>query len=366
MRLHASIAAALVLATAPLGARADEPAAALADPPLVLTVAPGSAGGPWKMKVQNTGEVPVRIAADARLLTLEVTPPAGSPAEAALKKRGAKPGEPVIAKCELPADARPATDEGRELVVPGKRSFSLSFDPLFYCFGVKERGALVSGATVKARFGFAAPAAKAVKGKSPSPTSPFVAAPVGAAVGKLAPAKAIESAPFTLSEDVKVADATPATGEGASTPGVEVTTSETLDVSRGSEITVTVTVTNTSDHAVTTLFRPEMLRFSVSGPAGTVRCGSTRTVASPIRELFGTLGVKGKTSISVLVTSLCGFDTFDEAGLYRVTATFDSSGASGQSIRLKTWDGEATAKRPLLLRVRTPKRPRTTSRPSLD
>lgn len=366
----ATLAAALVSSTfAPIAAQADDATAALADPPLVLTIAPGTGGGPWKMKVQNTGEVPVRIAADARLLTLEVTPPAGSAAETALRKRGAKGGEPVVAKCELPADARPQTDEGRELVVPGKRSFTLPFDPLFYCFGGKERGALVNGASVKARFGFPSPAAKTVKGKVQPPTSPFIAAPVGAAVGKVGSVKAIESAPIALTEDVKIvpASASPtSTSTGTSTGGLEVSTADTLDVARGTEISVTVTLTNTSDRALTSLFRPEMIRFSVSGPVGTVSCGTTRTIASPIRELFGTIPVKGKTSITLLVTSICGFDTFDEAGVYRVTPTFDSSGASGQSIRLKTWDGEATAKTPLLLRVRTPKRLRTTARPSLD
>lgn len=363
----ATLAAALFLSATPLAAFAEDTTTTLPDPPLVLTVAPGTGGGPWKIKVLNTGEVPVRIAADARLLSLEVTPPAGSAAETALRKKGAKAGDPVVAKCELPADARAATDEGRELVVPGKRSFTLSFDPMFYCFGAKERGALVNGASVKARFGFPAPAPKTVKGKVQPETSPFVAAPVGAAVGKVRSMKAIESAAVALTEDVKAVPASASSGTGTATgTGLEVSTAETLDVARGVEISVTVTLTNTSDHAITSLFRPEMIRFSVSGPVGTVSCGNTRLVASPIRELFGTIPVKGKTSVSLLVTSICGFDTFDEAGVYRVTPTFDSSGASGQSIRLKSWDGEATAKSPLLLRIRTSKRLRTTARPSLD
>lgn len=366
MRALPLLTGALLLSTTPFAAFADE--AGLPDPPLVLSLAPGASGAPWKVKIENTGEVPVRLAADSRLLSLEVTPPAGSPAEAALRKKGSKSTEPVVAKCELPADIRPTTDEGRELVVPGKRSFTLSFDPFFYCFGPKERGALVNGASVKARFGFPTPATKTVKGKAQPLTSPFVAAPVGAAVGKVGSVKAITSAAIALGEDVKVVPVpVPASANGsAGNGGIEVTTGETLDVARGSEITVTVTLANTSDRALTSLFRPEMIRFLVSGPNGSVSCGHTRTVTSPIRELFGTIAVKGKTSISLLVTSVCGFDTFDEAGIYRITPTFDSSGASGQSIRLKTWDGEASAKAPLLLRVRTNKRARTTARPSLD
>jgi hypothetical protein len=358
--------------TAVSGARADEAASPLPPPPLALSLTPGTGGGPWKIRVENTGDVPVRIVADPRLLVLEVTPPAGFVDETAPKtKRAApkKPEEPKPVRCSLPDDARPSIDEGRELVIPSKRSWSATVDPLLYCFGARERAALVSGAEVKARFGWPAPAAKPTTRGRTKPAvlgPPFVAAPVGAAVGRVAPIKEIEAAaPVTLTESVAVTGAT-STPPTSGRP-LAVTMADALDVAKGNEISSTVTLANEGDKPVVLLFRPETLRFNVAGPAGSVACGSVRSVGSPIRELFSTLGVKGKSSLSVLLTAICPADTFDEAGIYRVTPVVDTSAASGRPIGLKTWDDVATGQKPMLLRVRSQRRPPVSpSRPTLD
>ncbi len=367
--------------------RADD-AATLAAPPLVVSVTPGSGGGPWKLRVENTGDVPVRIAADPRLLVLDVTPPAGFIDPTAKTKRAATstPQAPQPVRCVLPDDARPSTDEGRDLVVPAKRSWSTNVDPLFYCFGARERAMLVTGATVTAHFGWPAPLVKpSARTKPVVIAPPFVAAPVGAAVSKVAPAKALAAAPFTLTESVTpnapVAPATPttppagATATGATalpplppgTASLVVSMPDALDVARGNEISSTVTVVNEGDKAAVFLLRAEMFRFSVAGPAGSVACGTTRAVDAPIRELYSTIAPKGRASIGVLVNALCPGDTFDAPGVYRVTPTLDTSEASGRSIGLKTWDGEARARSPMLLRVRSSRRPPTsTTRPALD
>jgi hypothetical protein len=337
------------------GARADD-ASALSTPPLVLSLTPGTGGGPWRLRIENTGDVPVRIATDSRLLVLEVTAPAGSVAK------------PV--RCALPEDARPATDEGHDLVVPSKRSWSAIVDPLLYCFVARERATLVTGATVTAHFGWPAPtpksAAKAAAARAPAKpvvlTSPFVAAPVGAAVGKLAPAKELVGTAVTLTENVLAA--APSAAAAAS---LVVSMPESLDVARGNEIATTVTLSNEGDKAAVLLFRPEMFRFNVAGPAGSVACGMTRAVDAPIRELYSTIAPKGRASLGVLVTALCPSDTFDDPGIYRITAVLDTSAASGRAIGLKTWDGEVEARAPMLLRVRTPRRqPTATTRPALD
>jgi hypothetical protein len=359
--------------------RADD-AGTLAAAPLVVSVIPGAGGGPWKLRVENTGDVPLRIAADPRLLVLDVTPPAGFVDPTMKTKRAAKVQEPKPVRCVLPDDARPSTDEGRDLVIPSKRSWSTNVDPLFYCFGARERAMLVSGATVTAHFGW--PAARVLPIARPKPIAvapPFVAAPVGAAVGKVAPAKALVAAPITLTEGVAPArPATPApdtTAAGATAlpalpPGsasLVVSMPDALDVARGIEIASTLTVVNDGDKAAVFLLRAEMFRFTVAGPAGSVACGTTRAVDAPIRELYSTLAPKGRASIGVLVNALCPTDTFDEPGIYRVTPTLDTSEASGRAIGLKTWDGEARGRSPLLLRVRSSRRPRTsTTRPALD
>jgi hypothetical protein len=105
----------------------------------------------------------------------------------------------------------------------------------------------------------------------------------------------------------------------------------------------------------------------VSGPLGTSTCGTSAFVGSPIRELYSTIGPKGRASMSLLITAKCPADTFDEPGIFRVTAILDTSNASARTIGLKTWDGEATAKVPMLLRVRAQRRPGTSAtRPTLD
>ncbi|MDB4935050.1 MAG: hypothetical protein JWP87_2022 [Labilithrix sp.] len=360
-------------------AHADE-GSALTPPPLAFSVTAGTGGGPWKLRVENTGDVPVRIAADPRLLVLEVTPPAGFVDEAAIAKakasRTAPPKPADLAKpvrCVLPDDARPATDEGRELVVPAKRSWTATFDPLLYCFGARERAVLVNGATVTAQLGWVPPPPRAGARPSTKPVvlaPPFVAAPVGAAIGRVAPAKALQAAPITLAENVTTASASAsASGSEADTPGTTLTLTmpDTLDVSKGAEISTTVTVANDGDKPVVLLFRPETLRFTVNGPAGSVACGTTRAVGSPIRELYSTLGVRARTSVALLITAVCPSDTFDEPGIYRVTPMLDTSGASARSIGLKTWDGTVTGRTPMLLRVRSARRaPTSTTRPVLD
>ncbi len=352
-------------------AKTADPEPALPPPQVTLKVTPDAIGGPWRLHIENTGEGPVRIPADPRLLVLELTPPASAEPEPKAKKA---PAGPTTLRCILPADARPATDEGRELVVPTKRSWSASFDPLFYCFGPRERAALVAGTSVKARFGWQSPQPRpgAKPGTTRAPAPPLAVMPVGASVGKIAPAKELEAAPFTLAEAVTVPKdgdkpkGESATGGEEAPAAVTLSVPEAVDAANGSELATTVTLTNGTDRPITLLYRPDMVQFGVSGPGGSVSCGSPRSVAAPIRELFITVPAKGKTSASVLFTTTCPGGTFDEPGIYRVTPRLDTTGASGRPIGLATWDGYAAAKAPLLVRVRSPRKPALPARPTLD
>ncbi|MCW5836383.1 MAG: hypothetical protein KIS78_28545 [Labilithrix sp.] len=363
-----------LLATSVAGSGAPTTEASGLSPARVtLKVTPDPSGGPWRLQIENAGEGPVRVAADPRLLILELTP---APDAAPAKGKTA----PAAPRCVLPADARPSTDDGSDLVMPAKRSWSTTFDPLFYCFGARERAALVPGTTVKARFGWPAPEPRAgAKPKAPAP--PFAVTPVGASVGKVAPAKALEADAFSLTAPVVVAKPVDETAWGAgatdkdkekdkeadgTTSAVTLSMPETMDAARGGELATTVTLTNGTDRPITLLYRPDMVQFAVSGPAGSVSCGSPRSVAAPIRELFVTVPVKGKTTTSVLLTTTCPAGTFDEPGVYRVTPRLDTTGASGRSIGLRTWDGLATGRGSLLVRVRSSRTPALPPRPTLD
>jgi hypothetical protein len=373
--LASSALALVTLGLAPGDAVAAEEATASAATTLQLAVTPGEGGAPWTLRVTNTGELPVRLAADARLLVLEVTPPAGTAGG--------------FISCALPADARPSTDEGQELVVPAKRSWSATIDPLFYCEGAKARAALVPGATVKARFGWpargaslgrgAAANAKGAKPAKADDAGPFVVAPVGASVSKLAPASALEATPVTLTDAQRVSGAAmlttapgktqepaPAAAPDETPSRLVLTAAPALDVLRGVELPVTVTLTNEGERGVVLVFRPEMIRFRVAGPAGTIACGSAVERASPIRELFASLPPRGRASHTVLLAATCPEGTFDAPGLYRATAILDTTRASGRAIDVRSFDGVVTAKEPTLVRVRAARRASAAKRPALD
>jgi hypothetical protein len=357
----------LLAAAAPPPKAKPEPAPALPAAQVTLKVTPGSGGGPWSLRVENGGDLPVRIPGNARLLSMELTPPAATEATPVAKNK--KPAGPI--KCVLPDDSRPSTDDGLELVVPSKRSWSVTFDPLFYCFGARERGALVVGTSVKARFGWVTPTARA-GAKAPALNPPFAVTPVGAAVGKIAPAKGIDADAFTLTEAV-TANAVGSTGSSSNGGGdpdasnaVTLSVPEAMDAARGVELGTTVSLTNGTDRPITLLYRPDMLLFTVSTPAGNIPCGFPRQVAAPIRELFTTVAVKGKIDTTVLFTAICPAGTFDEPGIYRVMPRVDTRGASGRQLGLKTWEGVATGKTPLLVRVRTPRKAALPARPTLD
>lgn len=328
------------------GASADEPPPSPPSP-LVVTVTPGtSEGAPWNLRVENTGDLPVRLAADIRLLSLELMPPAGT-----TTKKGAS--RPV--RCTLPASARPQTDEGHELVVPGKRAWATTFDPLYLCFDAPARAALVPGREVRAHFGFAPPA-RAPK----TPTGPFVAAPVGAAVGTVPAVKELLAAPFTIPETTAAKTAAPDAPAAATPPAppppLKVTATPSVDAASGKDLAITVTVQNRSDRTLVSFVRPSTLRFRVDGPRGPVACGNAGEPPA-IRELFATLAPKRSIASTVRLDAYCPPDTFDEAGIYRVRAILDTSNASGASLGLKTWDDVAEAETDALVRIRLPRRP---------
>jgi hypothetical protein len=343
-----------------------------ASPPrIALRVTPGgSPGAPqWRLQILNTGEGPVRLVADPHLLSLDLEPPAAS-TEAADKKvrKNAQRSAPTTTRCVLPGDARPTTDTGSELVIPAGRSWSVTFDPRFYCFGPRERALLVAGTSVTARFGWPPPAPAAARrnggGPAAAPAAPFAVSPVGASVGKISPVKEIQGASFTLSEGVELEKTAPA--EPGATDEVVLTVPGTLDAARGYELTAPVTLVNHGNTPITLLYRADVVVFTVEGPGGTVSCGQPRQIAAPIRELFETIPAHGRAETTVLFTGTCPAGAFDDPGLYRVTPSLDTTGASGRSTGLKTWDGVARSKSPLLVRIRTPRQPGAAPRPILD
>jgi hypothetical protein len=325
-------------------------------PDVKLTVAEESAER-WRLRIENTGAVPVRVMADARLLSLDVTPP------------GAK----KAAHCALPADMHPETADERGLVMPPQRAYVESFDPRVYCFGASA-SALVPGATVVAHLGWPPPA------KGRKATAPFEVEPLAGVVPEVGPLRELVTPSWTIAavaaELPSAASATtepsggppsPPAPEEEGTPSLELTSDDHADADLPGDISVTVTLKNRGARAVTTLVRVETLSFDVIPPDGAaVRCGTPRAVDSPIRELFATLPPKGSASTSVLLSQLCPGRTFDQAGLYLVTAKLDTRRASGRPIGLATFDGLVTATKPTRVRLRHVRSTSRRSRPALE
>ena len=96
--------------------------------------------GPWRLRVENAGPSPVRLIADARLVTMDIAAPATEEAAAATAKKklhgkAAKATKALVAHCRLPAEMRPVDeDDARALVAapagfdPGtaRRSFRIA------------------------------------------------------------------------------------------------------------------------------------------------------------------------------------------------------------------------------------------------
>jgi hypothetical protein len=310
---------------------AQKPApAAAANPPRVALTMTAPSPNAWKLRVENTGEVPLRFVADARLLSLEIAPPSGKPVH-----------------CALPSDARPMTDAGGNAVVlMPKTAFTATIDPRFYCMHQPE--GLVAGSKVIPHFGF--PSGRIV-------TAPFVVAPIpeggtSPAVGGDPPvsaAKEIVGPAITLDESAspKPLPTLSQTADARLTIGL----TPRLDAARPNELGATFSVTNTGARASTFLFRPQTLGFDVVGPTGiATRCGSAGESAG-IREFFTTLAPKAKTSVAILPTELCPARTFDRAGLYEVRPRLDTRQASGRSVGLHTFD-DLVVGPPSLVRIR--------------
>jgi hypothetical protein len=115
--------------------------------PARMWVLAPSAQGQWLLRIDNEGDEPLRIAADARLLRFEVT---------GRDKRGKWQRRPAI--CDGPksfglTDTFPAD---RELILAPGQSWVEQFDPRLICFGEQAK-LLQGGARVGPRFGWPDP-----------------------------------------------------------------------------------------------------------------------------------------------------------------------------------------------------------------
>jgi hypothetical protein len=329
------------------GKPADQPA----PPPAAVTLrieAP-DVSSPWKMIVANEGNTPVRLAADGRLLHLEVLAPETDETPDPPKGKKPKPRKPLV--CKLPLGLRPGTVvEDRVLLLsPGAR-YEEIVNPALYCFGRKEHEALVAGASVTAKLGFAP--GKPRGKKEPALVPPFVAEPT-LPEAPVSPVKELVAAPFTVTagppQPALAAEVTP-NQEDPGAPRLEIAAPVRVEATNGRSVDMTVTIRNAGSRATKIHLRRDDVTFVVDGPAGSVQCGTPVLGRASPPESFTTLRASGKQSFAIRLFEPCPDGAFDQPGLYRVRATVTLTD-SGEKYALHALTGTATQKEATLLRV---------------
>jgi hypothetical protein len=340
-----ALAATLVVASA-AAARPLTEAEAHPESDVRLSLSAPTTRGTWTLRVTNGGDVPVRIAADARVLSLDVTP------------RGAR--RPV--HCDLPDDMRPeGGDVERPLVLPPGRAYAESFEARLYCFGPARGAALAPGSIVVAHLGWT--------GKRPSF---FEVAPLDGVEPRITPQGALEAPPIVL-PDEPTPRASPEGPSGAPSPATDlgapklsVSSGRWVDAASASAVEVPVSLRNEATSAVVLRYQPEVLRFDVVGRDGADRCTWPALLGAPTREQFTTLAPGKSTTMLVTLPTYCGAKTFDQSGVFYVRAQVDTRNSGGASLGLHAFEGQLFSSDATVVRLHKGRAPRPAAPPKLE
>jgi hypothetical protein len=248
---------------------------------------------------------------------------------------------------------RPEDDLQRPLVLPPGRQYTETFDPRLYCLEGADLDALAPTSIVVAHLGWAGSGA----------SSPLEVAPVEGVEPAIAPRKSIDAEPLLIPDDPTPVQGR---GRGSDLPGLVLTSARSLDAESPNRVEVPVTLHNDSARAMVVRFRPETLGFDVIGPSGNQHCAWPVLPAAPMSELFAPLPPNGSTSLSIELSAYCPLKTFDNAGLLIVRPRFDSRGASGARIGIRSFDGTVVSSSPTLVRLRHGRTSPPLTRPQLE
>jgi hypothetical protein len=315
------------------------------------------------MVVTNNGDVPLRLAADGRLLSLEIKPKVDADAEASAKKKRKLLLRSTI--CRLPAELRPSDviDDRAVVLAPGAR-YEEVVSPALYCFDDGGSKALIAGAEVVAHFGFPE---SGKLGKSGLPKRPLVVEPASKAP-TVSGLKEVVSLPFVL----PAATPTPAPSDSPAAaetndpngPSIELLAPSRVDTPNERTVAMTFTVRNGGGRAVPLHIRRDNLVIDLDGPDGSAHCGYPATGRSVAKDLFTTLGAGAARTFDVWIGEMCPDVVFDRPGLYRLRASLAFPNSS-DGYSLKAWTQTVSAKEPILVRVREGRLPFYSSPPQI-
>ena len=149
----------------------------------------------------------------------------------------------------------------RALVLPPGRSYVERFEPRLYCFGERLLDTLAQGSIVVGRLGWR-------NGKKTR--RPFVVESIAGIEPELAPLKELVAPPIGLPDEPTRAleAATPSRADDPDPVRLTLHGPMSIDAQSPTGIGVDVAVHSAGQRAVTLRFRPETLRFHVTGVAG--------------------------------------------------------------------------------------------------
>jgi hypothetical protein len=251
---------------------------------------------------------------------------------------------------------RPDNAMERSLVLPPKRAYVETFEPRLYCFEGKDLDALASGAVVVARLG----PSSAARGAFDAVT------PIDDVKPEVDGRKFLESAPIRLSDE-PVPAAWPAVERQPGAPKLALTAPEAVDAASSDLIEIPVTLKNGGSSPLVVRFRPEMLRFDVVRRSGTGHCVWPVVTAAATRELFTTLPAKkGNAQVVVDLGDYCIGSTMDRAGLLAVWPRLDTRTGSGESIGIRSFDGQVIGTSPTFVRLHRGREPAPLAHPHVE
>jgi hypothetical protein len=370
LRFALLLAALVAPALAPRPALADPPAKAppkpkkpeapaLPAPQVTLDVELPAQGTLATMRLKNTGEAPLRVVTDARLL--RITVPAPKP-EGPLP-RGKKPETTV--QCAVPAQDRPKGDGEAKVLGPGK-TYVQRFDLRTLCFSEQATRALAAATRISAAYGFEgkgleAPFAVGPVDPTDAESKPAIAnakevrmaeRDLGAHTS-LEPAKAPTSAPGTAA-DPRADDAS-----APAPPRLSLAATPRIDTNDELSASLSVTLKNESSRGVALAFRTTALVVDVLSPSGQRSTCSVPGLTSLGRDLVPVVGAGRASSLAVVIGRFCPAGTFDERGVYTLTSRIDTRKTTVTAPFPGLFSGVVVATAPTLLRMRAGAPPRT-------
>jgi hypothetical protein len=333
----------------------------LPQPNVILRIDAPDPAGPWRMVVTNNGDVPVRFAADGRLLSFEMPKPE-DPYEGSTKKKKANQPAPVV--CKLPPDLRPTgvVENRAVLLGPGAR-YEEVVSPAFYCFSDASVKALVPGATITAKLGFDVPKTHARKNAAPS--APFVVEPA-VLNASVSAQKELVSEPFVLAapaSTVRTSETAPP-GDDPGAPRMELSAPARVDTASELTVGMTLKLKNVGGRPAALHVRRDNMMFDIDGPNGSAHCGQPAEQRGVPRDAFAPLSPGASRTVDVWVGEMCSDAVFDRPGLYRVRPSLAFPIASDFPT-MRVWTDTVTTQDPVLVRVREGRLPFYASPPQV-